>query len=138
MRHQVALAPAASSLSRLSLSLFFSFFHAHNLHEVLSTHKLRQHLHKLRQTTSLQDLFSLPFALFLFLLLLLLLLFCLSALSCIQPAAFSYELQLQLPKHTGPAATLVKEFLTCSWFYAFAASDTRARLRLTLHATNGH
>lgn len=114
MRHQVALAPAASSLSRLSLSLFFSFFHAHNLHEVLNTHKLRQHLHKLRQTTSLQDLFSLPFALFLFLflLLLLLLLFCLSALSCIQPAAFSCELQLQLPKLTGPAATLVKEFLT--------------------------
>lgn len=112
MRHQVALALAASSLSLLSLSLFFSFFHAHNLHEVLSTHKLRQHLHKLRQTTSLQDLFSLPFALFHFLLLLLLLLFCLSALSCIQPAAFSYELQLQLPKHTGPAAALVKEFLT--------------------------
>lgn len=131
MRHQVALAPAASSLSRLSLSPLFSFFHAHNLHEVLSTHKLRQHLHKLRQTTSLQDLFSLPFALFLFLLLLLLLLFCLSALSCIQPAAFSYELQLQLPRHRSSGSW------TCSWFYAFAVSDTRARLRLTLHATNG-
>lgn len=117
MRHQVALAPAASSLSHLSLSLFFSFFHAPNLHEVLSTHKLRQHLHKLRQTTSLQDLFSLPFALFLFLLQYFYFCFCFVFLLCL---AFSPRLSVtnfsSSYRGTQVQRQLVKEFLTCSWF----------------------